>query len=148
MRSPTLHALPKNVRRAVACALTPKERETQRAVLDWLQLALPPGSKVQHVANESMVDPSWSSGRKAAYFAGRKRDGVQDGFPDLAILLPGGRTVWVEMKRPRLGTPSPEQLALHRELRAIGHDVEIASSIEGVEAFLRGAGVPLRAVRL
>ncbi|MCR0981807.1 PDDEXK family nuclease [Roseomonas populi] len=120
----------------------------QRSVLEWLALTLPPGSKVHHVANESAVDPNWSSERKARYFAARKADGVLDGFPDLAILLPGGRTVWVEMKRPRFGTPSSEQLNLHREMREIGHAVEIASTIEGVEAFLRGEGVPLRKVHL
>jgi len=148
MTCATLRQLQKRDRAAVRRKLTPKERETQRAVLDYLTLALPPGSKVHHVANESMVDPSWSSERKASYFKARARDGVLPGFPDLAILLPGGRTVWLEMKRPIYGVPSADQLSLHREMREIGHAVDIASTLEGVQAFLRGAGVPLRAVHL
>ena len=51
------------------------------------------------------------------------------GWPDRLALLSAGRVVWIELKRP--GAPvRPKQAYIHRELRALGHDVIVAWSAE------------------
>jgi hypothetical protein len=128
----------------VAAPPLPTERQAQRTVLEWLDLALPVGSIVQHVANQSAVDPSLPKHAKARFFEERRKDGVLTGFPDLLILLPGRRVVLVEMKRPGGGRLSKEQKELHPRIRALGFPLPVARTIEDVEAALRADGVPLR----
>lgn len=124
------------------------ERQVQRQVLDWLHLALPPGSKVHHVANQSAVDHRLPRHAKARFFEERRKDGVLAGFPDLLILLPGRRVSFVEMKRPEGGRLSDEQKALHEEIRALGFPLAVARGIAEVEAMLRADGVPLQRVTM
>lgn len=58
------------------------------------------------------------------------------GVPDRIILLPGGRTVFVEMKAP--GKPlDPLQEKWARELRKLGHQVYVIDSHEGIDRFIR-----------
>ncbi len=57
------------------------------------------------------------------------------GFPDLLVLLPEGRTMWIEVKQPGK-SPSESQVTRHRELRALGHTVVVAASVEDVRAYL------------
>lgn len=48
----------------------------------------------------------------------------QRGFVDRLIVLPYGRVIFVELKRPRGGRLSPHQKQWHAEMRAL--DVEVA----------------------
>ena len=57
--------------------------------------------------------------------------GARNGTPDLAFVLHGGRMLWVEVKRAT-GKPSPDQLAMHEELRKRGHSVIVARDVETV----------------
>lgn len=57
------------------------------------------------------------------------------GLPDRLVVLPGGRIVFVELKRAG-GAPRPEQAALHRKLRARGAEVTTLAGPEEVEMWL------------
>ena len=58
------------------------------------------------------------------------------GAPDRLVLLPGGRLVFVELKAPGK-KPRPIQLKRHEELKALGFEVVVIDSLEGVEEFIR-----------
>lgn len=75
----------------------------------------------------------------------RKRAGVKNGTPDLAVCLDGGRIVWIEVKVPgdnqlnlrglggrrrQPGRTSDDQDELHEKLRAKGHRVAVVHSVE------------------
>lgn len=53
------------------------------------------------------------------------------GVPDRICLLPGGRVVFVELKRPG-GNLSPIQVKVLDRLRAVGAEVHVLSSKEAV----------------
>lgn len=46
------------------------------------------------------------------------------GTPDLLVMLPAARTVWLELKSPK-GTCTPAQLAWHERARKLGHTVYV-----------------------
>jgi hypothetical protein len=55
------------------------------------------------------------------------------GTPDILVVAPGGRTLWIETKS-KGGRLSPAQREMHNKLRAMGHDVRVAVLWrEGVE---------------
>jgi len=56
------------------------------------------------------------------------------GVPDRICLLPEGRLVFVECKRPG-GKPTNNQLRVHEKIKALGHDVRIVDSIDKVNLF-------------
>lgn len=62
-------------------------------------------------------------------FVGRR------GAPDRVVMLPGGRLVWVELKRPG-EKPEAHQLREHARLAALGQVVAVIDSYAGVESFI------------
>jgi hypothetical protein len=54
-----------------------------------------------------------------------KAEGVVSGVPDLAICLPEGRMLFVEMKRIKGSRLSQEQKDVHKLLENLGHSVII-----------------------
>lgn len=58
------------------------------------------------------------------------------GVPDRVVLLPGGYTVWTELKAPGQ-LPRPAQQRRHTELWARGHRVVVLDSIESVDRFIK-----------
>lgn len=57
------------------------------------------------------------------------------GAPDRVVMLPGGRLVWVELKRPG-EKPEAHQLREHARLAALGQVVAVIDSYAGVESFI------------
>lgn len=57
------------------------------------------------------------------------------GAPDRLVLLPGGRSVFVEMKAYG-EQPRPLQLRRHEELAELGFEVRVIDSPEEIQAFL------------
>ncbi len=53
----------------------------------------------------------------------RKCEGALPGMPDLGIAFDGARILWIEMKRRKDGTISPDQKTVHKMFRAMGHTV-------------------------
>lgn len=43
-----------------------------------------------------------------------------EGLPDRLVLLPGGRAVFVELKKPKGGAVAPLQVLRHRQLDRLG----------------------------
>lgn len=57
------------------------------------------------------------------------------GFPDRIVLLPGGRLTFVETKAEGR-KPTFVQTKVHNKLRALGFNVEVIDSNDGVDAFM------------
>lgn len=56
-----------------------------------------------------------------------------DGVPDRIVVMPEGKVVFVELKKPG-GKPTLLQSSQHRRLRELGCDVRVIDSYIGVEA--------------
>lgn len=59
-----------------------------------------------------------------------------NGVPDRIVTMPGGRTVYVELKAPGK-KPTKLQHYQQDRLRALGHDVRVIDSREGVDELIR-----------
>lgn len=59
------------------------------------------------------------------------------GVPDRIVLMPGGRTIYVELKS-RGGRLSPPQRRMHTKLRDMGFRVEVLWTLEQVNEFVCG----------
>jgi len=55
-----------------------------------------------------------------------KKEGAKSGVPDLQILLPNGKTVFIEMKKEKGGKLSIEQLDFIDKSQSLGHTVIVA----------------------
>lgn len=92
----------------------PSEHAEQVAFVQWFR-ATYPGVLIFAIPNGGNRNPV--TGLKL------KLEGVTPGIPD--IFIPQCN-LWVEMKRARGGSVSPDQKAIHAELIACGHSVIIA----------------------
>ena len=116
------------------------EHQLQRAVAQYLDAALPPGSWW------TSID---SAGRGPIAGARMRARGVKRGLPDLLIVVTGDwsnfrRTLWVELKSSK-GRVTKEQAAVHAALRSAGHEVMAGCrSVAELDNVLRYLGVPLR----
>ena len=109
----------------------PEER-LQRAVVQLLMLAYP--------TLRWRAIPNGEYRNKAT--AGRlKAMGVQPGVADLHVTLPGGKTLWIELKSEK-GRPSAAQLAFADAETATGAEYKICRSIDDVVDVLGRRGVP------
>ncbi|WP_367159924.1 VRR-NUC domain-containing protein [Kozakia baliensis] len=75
--------------------------------------------------------------------ARRKKRGCLPGWPDVQILY-RGRSILIELKSQR-GSLSPAQREMHERIEGAGGDVAVCRTVDGVLAYLRCCGVPLRA---
>lgn len=58
------------------------------------------------------------------------------GVPDRIVLLPTGKVYFVELKAPGK-KPTPLQIAQHRKLEMLGHNVYVLDSKEAVDEFIK-----------
>lgn len=72
------------------------------------------------------------------------KGGVRAGVPDLAFILPGGRTGFIELKAAK-GRMSEMQTAFADSASRIGAHWGLCRSVDDVEEALRDWGVPLHA---
>ena len=61
---------------------------------------------------------------------------VDNGMPDRIVLLPGGITVWVELKNGEGETARRLQQMQHAKLRKLGQRVEVIQTKEAVDRLL------------
>ncbi len=111
------------------------EELLQKAVADYLRVALPSDSTWHHSPNETKGTVAWHAKRKAL--------GMRAGWPDIEIIWQG-RAYFVELKAPG-NYLSPPQKKTHGALLKAGAPVATCRRIEEVEGTLRGWGFPLRA---
>lgn len=79
--------------------MIPKEIDECVTFAEWLELK---GFKFSHLAQETFTR-NWGTKMK------NKRMGVKAGVPDYLIIIPEKGLIFVEMKRQKGGTVSPEQ---------------------------------------
>ena len=58
------------------------------------------------------------------------------GFPDRLVVLPGGRMILCECKRPVGGRLSPHQISLHAAYEALGVRIAIVRNSADIDALL------------
>lgn len=58
------------------------------------------------------------------------------GFPDRLVLLPGGRVIFVECKRPRRGRISNHQMWWHERFRTLGIEVAVVRNSADIDQLL------------
>lgn len=58
------------------------------------------------------------------------------GVPDRIVLLPGGRTYYIECKRPKGGITSARQKLWRTYLTDLGHNIRQTYTKEEVDAFI------------
>lgn len=75
--------------------------------------------------------------RNALEATNLKVQGVLAGVPDLCLVLPRARVLWIEMKEPGGGFTSKWQKALHKDFAALGHTTITAFSVHDALAQLR-----------
>jgi hypothetical protein len=61
------------------------------------------------------------------------------GFFDRVVILPGGRVIFCELKRPQGGRLSPHQKARHAAYRALGAEVALIKNSEQIDKLLSAA---------
>lgn len=61
-----------------------------------------------------------------------------EGLPDRLVLLPGGRVVFVELKKPRGGAVAPLQTLRHRELDRMGFSTVVCWTVDDCESLRKG----------
>ena len=90
----------------------PSEHDEQVAVVRWLR------------KNGYFVFAVPNGGIRDAITAKRLKDeGAMSGIPDLQIVLPEGKVIWIELKRREGGRLSPVQKEVHKRLEELGHIV-------------------------
>lgn len=110
------------------------EEQIQGAVASFLDRSLPPDAVWFHPPNGGHRHPAVAAKLKWA--------GVKPGVPDVVIVW-RGRAIFIELKAHK-GTLSDAQKEMQERLVLSGAVVfEVARSVDEVEGFLRGVGIPL-----
>jgi hypothetical protein len=73
-----------------------------------------------------------------------KEMGLQAGWPDILVMAPGPIIVGIELKAGA-GKQSPQQISIENGFLQCNAMYYVARSVDEVEGFLRGVGVPLHA---
>jgi hypothetical protein len=58
------------------------------------------------------------------------------GFFDRIIILPGGRIIFCELKRPKRGRISPHQMQYHEQYKALGVSVAVVRNSADIDRLL------------
>lgn len=121
------------------------ETPIHKAIFEFLQVALLPGSMIHHSPNE--LDVSLPEEQKRAVLGRAKAKGMRPGWPDLECFAVQreGRAVpiMIEVKSDR-GKLSQAQKDVRDGFRAIGVLYCIARSVQDVEDFLEWEGIDTR----
>lgn len=106
---------PRSNEPAILVRKNPKEWEEQAAVFDWWKNAYPKHIRLFH---HSPMEGE----RKVVTGVFLKRQGMQCGYPDIAIAIPRGpfHGLYIELKVPPR-KPTPEQLQMLKELSEQGY---------------------------
>lgn len=112
-----------------------KERDFQRAAMEYLDTVLLPPCFAFHVPNEG----------KRSQWAGAelKRQGLKKGAPDIIIALPEGRWAGLELKSEK-GRPTVAQLGFQSMMGSAGAPCSVVYSIDAITEFLRMISAPTR----
>lgn len=73
-----------------------------------------------------------------------KSMGLQAGWPDVLVMAPGPIIVGIELKAGK-GRQTPQQIEIQNGFVECKATYYVARSVDEVEGFLRGVGIPLSA---
>jgi hypothetical protein len=110
------------------------EARIQAAIVAWIR-TVSPDALVFHIPNGGL--------RGKAEAARLKWVGTLAGVPDLAIVTPGGRVKFIEVKTAD-GTLSPSQRDVHGFLTALGTPPAIVRSIDDARRAFAAWGLETR----
>lgn len=107
--------------------INPTESHEQIALFEWADWAIqryPELERLHAIPNGGHRNPATA--------ARLKKEGVKKGVPDLCLPVPrrGYHGLYIELKRPKGGTVSPDQAKFIGWLRAEGYRVEVARGFE------------------
>lgn len=103
------------------------EQKLQEAVVAYISLAHPK-CIVAAVPNE---------GRRSRIGGGAmRRAGMCSGFPDLIVLAPGSKTLFIELKS-KVGVLSDNQKAIHPRILTLGFPLLVARTLDEVIKFMK-----------
>lgn len=109
--------------------LIPREHDIQTAILNYL-------------GNKGIKAIRVNAGRYAVGEGKNRRMimGAPTGTPDIIGVIPGGRALYVEVKRPGK-KPRPSQVQVMDEYKYFGAVVCVATSVDELQETLRKEGV-------
>ena len=111
----------------IDCGRKVTEREIQTSIVKWAR-QVAPDARTVHV-------PMNQTNRIAG--ALMQQAGASAGVPDLIVIAPGGKTLFMEVKTP-IGKLSPDQKAFANDLQNMGHNYALVGSIDDArKAFAR-----------
>ena len=104
-----------------------KEAEISRAVVNYLD-ELRRHNKISFFVNiEGAKRDKWQQ-------ISAKRHGMRAGRPDIELVLPGGKIIFIELKRYSGGRLTDKQKETHEELLKLGHDVRTIYALDAAAA--------------
>lgn len=116
----------------------PTEHQEQVALIKWFSEYAP---RVGLDERCLFAIPNGGSRNKAGAFQ-LVLEGVKKGVPDLCLIAPGGRSLWLEMKRMKGGVVSKEQSSFHILMRKLGFEVVVVhgahDAISAIRNFIEG----------
>ena len=114
------------------------ENDIQRSIVKYIE-AVVPSALVMAIPNASRRT---KSGRPM-----NAAPGLLPGAPDLVVVIPKGKVIWIEVKAPK-GTVSSNQKMVHGRLRSLGHMCFVVRSIEDVQRVFDSIGIETRDISL
>jgi hypothetical protein len=109
-----------------------RENPIQRAIVDYLRVAIPGNPIIHHSPNEIGL----SGANVARQISKAKFNGMLPGFPDLILICHAG-VAFFEVKAEGNGL-TPAQQAVHLDLKRMGHRIAVVRSIVDVQEALDG----------
>lgn len=113
----------------------PSESQEQKAFCQYLDFM-----GICHYAIPNGTFLSGTPLQRAKQMNRLKSEGLKPGVPDICLLLDGGKSVYVEMKKQKGGVTSKEQKEWLERLRVLGFDAYVAKgcseAIEIVQKYL------------
>lgn len=104
--------------------------------------------RILHAHGGTLPDVVWSAfpagGGGAIRGAILKAMGLQAGWPDILVMAPGPVVVGIELKAGA-GKQSEQQVRIQNGFMDCNAMYYVARSVDEVEGFLKGAGIPLHA---
>lgn len=120
----------------------PSERQVQRAILAMAGTCFP-DVYIHHSPNGTKLPGSQRDRQVAGGIL--RGDGMKAGWPDLECVWSPAKVAYIEVKRPKIGFLSDNQIAVHNKLRDLGFPVTTVNCAEDAYLFLKECGAPCRA---
>ena len=109
------------------------EREIQSSIVKWARLVAPDARTI-HVPMNQTTEIAGALMNAA---------GAVKGVPDLIVIAPGGKTLFMEVKTPE-GRLSPDQKKFAGDLQSMGHQYALVRSIDDARVAFARADIKTR----